>query len=495
MPLMKGSSREAISRNIATEREHGKPEDQVVAIAMSEAGKSKDAAPRGFTAAKSELAALGITLAWSEEYGELSVKPKGTSKIKTYYTDDLQDAVGTGRLMAKGDKDAWRKTLDALPAPVAVEGSDAGSLVPRPSLREARAAYARAFAEFRHAEASAAKMYRNGSQRGDPDYKAALKLVEQLREAAELADIKVSEELIGQTHSGKDAFPAPVPVGDAYYGYTGGAPGEKKISNVERLVLKLMRAGRTSADIAEELGMDRRKVITIMEDLRHGGEDEGTVTWKTLPKPVHVSKPLQSVALRPGEEKEVYRPRTDKELSSSFGKDDARGMTSIELRDEIRAVRNQISGSAGIMLKRENPERYKQLESRLTDLLDASSYRSKDALPLPVPVKDDRPPLGGLKCQKCGKSVSEKTRQLGGPPLCALHRAIASGSGKDVDKVGAMTVAEIREQLRALRSYNLATSKSRIKELETELRERNAHEPRDAAPRYKPTDCIYNPPS
>jgi hypothetical protein len=170
-------------------------------------------------------------------------------------------------------------------------------------------------------------------------------------------------------------------------------------------------------------------------------------------------------------------------------------MTSIELRDEIRAVRSQISGSAGIMLKRENPERYKQLESRLTDLLDASSYRSKDALPLPVPVKDDRPPLGGLKCQKCGKSVSEKTRQLGGPPLCALHRAIASGSGKDVDKVGAMTVAEIREQLRALRSYNLATSKSRIKELETELRERNAHEPRDAAPRYKPTDCIYNPPS
>ena len=343
MPLMKGSSREAISRNIATEREHGKPEDQAVAIAMSEAGKSKDAAPRGFTAAKSELAALGITLAWSEEYGELSVKPKGASKIKTYYTDDLQDAVGTGRLMAKGDKDAWRKT-----------------------------------------------------------------------------------------------------------------------------------------------------------------QDEGTVTWKTLPKPVHVSKPLQSVALRPEEVASVYRPRTQKELASSFGKDDARGMTSIELRDEIRAVRSQISGSAGIALKRENPERYKYLESRLTDLLDASSYRSKDALPLPVPVKDsyysahseteidkalldvlerkateyrakskrgtpgdqgiwasrlddierqiaslkrggrigDFQPLGGLKCQKCGKSVSEKTRQLGGPPLCALHRAIASGAGKDDFKSVERSVAK-----------------------------------------------------
>lgn len=277
-------------------------------------------------------------------------------------------------------------------------------------------------------------------------------------------------------------LPEPVPVGDASSECEGCG---KKISSNNFLCAQCRKKDS-----------DRRAQIHASEIAeRAGTKDEGTVTWKTLPKPVHVSKPLQSVALRPGEEKEVYRPRTDKELSSSFGKDDARGMTSIELRDEIRAVRSQISGSAGIMLKRENPERYKQLESRLTDLLDASSYRSKDALPLPVPVKDDRPPLGGLKCQKCGKSVSEKTRQLGGPPLCALHRAIASGSGKDVDKVGAMTVAEIREQLRALRSYNLATSKSRIKELETELRERNAHEPRDAAPRYKPTDCIYNPPS
>jgi hypothetical protein len=195
--------------------------------------------------------------------------------------------------------------------------------------------------------------------------------------------------------------------------------------------------------------------------------------------------------LRPGEEKEVYRPRTDKELSSSFGKD-AIGKGS---RVIVTGVTKLGTHKATVISYELGWCKVKFDDGAVREVALEQLVPAKDALPLPVPVKDDRPPLGGLKCQKCGKSVSEKTRQLGGPPLCALHRAIASGSGKDVDKVGAMTVAEIREQLRALRSYNLATSKSRIKELETELRERNAHEPRDAAPRYKPTDCIYNPPS
>ncbi|CDY79470.1 Phage protein [Caballeronia glathei] len=41
MPLGKGSSQEAISKNIATEREAGKPEKQAIAIAYNVAGKSK----------------------------------------------------------------------------------------------------------------------------------------------------------------------------------------------------------------------------------------------------------------------------------------------------------------------------------------------------------------------------------------------------------------------------------------------------------------------
>jgi hypothetical protein len=47
MPLAQGSSRETVSKNIKTEMEHGKPQDQAIAIAMDKAGKSKYAADEG----------------------------------------------------------------------------------------------------------------------------------------------------------------------------------------------------------------------------------------------------------------------------------------------------------------------------------------------------------------------------------------------------------------------------------------------------------------
>jgi hypothetical protein len=41
MPLVKGSSKKAISENIRRERHAGKPQKQAIAIAMSEARRSK----------------------------------------------------------------------------------------------------------------------------------------------------------------------------------------------------------------------------------------------------------------------------------------------------------------------------------------------------------------------------------------------------------------------------------------------------------------------
>jgi len=41
MPLVKGSSKATVSKNIATEMHHGKPQKQAIAIALNMARRSK----------------------------------------------------------------------------------------------------------------------------------------------------------------------------------------------------------------------------------------------------------------------------------------------------------------------------------------------------------------------------------------------------------------------------------------------------------------------
>lgn len=46
MPLKKGKSRKVVSSNIKTEMEHGKPQKQAIAIALSEARRSGAKIPK-----------------------------------------------------------------------------------------------------------------------------------------------------------------------------------------------------------------------------------------------------------------------------------------------------------------------------------------------------------------------------------------------------------------------------------------------------------------
>jgi hypothetical protein len=75
--------------------------------------------------AKLELAKLGMVLS-KTEYGEFRVNFKGGSEATAYYTNDLEDAIGTGRLMgqqrqvqgsrseSKMDRFAASQTLDRI---------------------------------------------------------------------------------------------------------------------------------------------------------------------------------------------------------------------------------------------------------------------------------------------------------------------------------------------------------------------------------------------
>ena len=70
MPLQSGSSREAISGNIAELVKSGYPQKQAVAIAMSKAGKSRDAKAAGVMLESPDGLVLFMKRAAGDRVGE-----------------------------------------------------------------------------------------------------------------------------------------------------------------------------------------------------------------------------------------------------------------------------------------------------------------------------------------------------------------------------------------------------------------------------------------
>jgi hypothetical protein len=81
VPLKQGSSQETISENIATERHHGKPEKQAVAIAEETARRSKDV---------SQVSPSGGPMSTKADTQKVEGLPRTTEPFK------VGDAVGRG---------------------------------------------------------------------------------------------------------------------------------------------------------------------------------------------------------------------------------------------------------------------------------------------------------------------------------------------------------------------------------------------------------------
>lgn len=88
MPLEKGSSKAAISKNIATEVRAGKPEKQAIAIAYSEAGESKDATLNwGGGAYILSPTVVGEVV---EDPATITGGAKGVSAVDAQYGEDMK---------------------------------------------------------------------------------------------------------------------------------------------------------------------------------------------------------------------------------------------------------------------------------------------------------------------------------------------------------------------------------------------------------------------
>jgi len=481
MPLLKG--KENIGHNIEVEEEHGKPRDQAMAIALRTAGVPK----KGKDATTGVCKVCGKTVPTYTE----------GSRVVANVHARLDTGAGYGKECAGSFRPVVR-AKDAFPAPVAV-GDAAGPKAHWPENQ----------GEVNEAHRTlAAKGYEpvGGAPRSAAQGRMRVYEYEHSRNPR-LAGY-IYEHMAGgaSAHSGtkvRDALPAPVAVGDDRVteyqdqGHVVGF-GSKQLREANERYAAARKA--TPEDVRHlfrgGVRHDSTGYAWYWQIVDPHALDDATVTWKTLPKPVPVARPLTSVALRPGEEREVYRPRTQEELSRSFGKDarsDEAAWNTASRQTRFNWLSDEFDDNdSNKWANRRWGAIPSEVQDRISGLCIPNSARAGDWSPV-----DNFKPKGGLRCAKCGAAVFQTQRTASGVVYCPLHKAIA---GKDASPAVYKDWSDdkLRAAYRdALKNYMPKIAVHRLAEME-----RRGIGPVGVLPKKtkaqdarRATDCVYCPAS
>jgi len=103
IPFLSSLARNRVTRKSKTVTASVDPVASLYELAGTErdyCAELVEAASKAFVAIKKELGLLGIVITYNKDDNEYTVNYKGGKEKTAYYTDDLEDAYGTGKLMA-----------------------------------------------------------------------------------------------------------------------------------------------------------------------------------------------------------------------------------------------------------------------------------------------------------------------------------------------------------------------------------------------------------